>query len=156
MNSSGPSAHLARSYETSAGGFVLSSDGNNCVALIARVNRGGSIDWCIPKGHPENEENLREAAVREIGEETGIFGEVLADIGQIKYEFTAGRKKIVKTVHHFLLRQTGGELSVENDPQHEATAVEWVSILDAQNRLTHENEKRMARQMQRLVGELGL
>ena len=156
MNSSGRRTRLARTYETSAGGFVLSSDGQRQVALIARMNRGGHLDWCIPKGHLENEETLREAAVREIGEETGILGEVLSDVGQINYEFTAGNKKIVKTVHHFLLRQTGGNLTIENDPQHEATAVEWVSIAEACERLTHENEKRMARETLRLIEELGL
>jgi 8-oxo-dGTP pyrophosphatase MutT (NUDIX family) len=156
MNSSGPRPRLARTYETSAGGFVLSADGKDQVALIARVNRGGKTDWCIPKGHPENEEDLRQAAIREIGEETGILGEILADIGQIKYDFSAGRKKITKTVHHFLLIQTGGHLTVENDPQREASAVEWVSINEAQDRLTHENEKRMAQEMLRVIEELGL
>jgi 8-oxo-dGTP pyrophosphatase MutT (NUDIX family) len=151
MNSSGRDHRLARTYETSAGGFVLSSDGGNRVALIARINRGGQLDWCIPKGHPENEETLHEAAIREISEETGILGEILAEIGKIQYEFNAAGKKIVKTVHHFLLRQTGGELTIDNDPVHEAVAVEWVAISDVLDRLSHENEKNMAREMLRIL-----
>ena len=151
-----PRAFQAKTLETSAGGFVLDSSSGDSVALIGRLNRQGRLDWCIPKGHPENSEDLRAAAVREIAEETGILGEVLADIGQIHYEFSSGKKRIEKTVHHFLLRQIGGFLSVENDPQREAETVEWVSVSEAQNRLTHENERRMAREMIRIFKELGL
>ena len=146
----------AKSQETSAGGFVLCSEGQNQVALIGRLNRSGKLDWCIPKGHPENSEDLAAAAVREIAEETGILGEILAEIGSIDYEFSAGHRRIHKTVHHFLLRQTGGQLTVENDPQREAETVEWVPIEDVASRLTHENERRMGREMLRIYQELGL
>ena len=144
------------SRETSAGGFVLSADGLNMVALIGRLNRLGKLDWCIPKGHPENSEDLATAAVREISEETGILGEILSEIGSIDYEFSSGHRRIHKTVHHFLLRQIGGELTVENDPQREAETVEWVSIEQLSNRLTHENERRMGREALRIFQELGL
>ena len=61
-----------RVAETSAGGFVLCSDGSFRVALIGRLNRGGRIDWCVPKGHPEGDETIEQATVREIAEETGL------------------------------------------------------------------------------------
>ncbi len=41
------------------------------VALIARRNRAGRIEWCLPKGHPEGRETLEDAAVREVAEELG-------------------------------------------------------------------------------------
>ena len=43
------------------------------------------------------------------------------------------------------MRQTGGSLSLENDPNHEAIDVKWVSIDELSAILTHENERRMAR-----------
>ncbi|MEN9752538.1 MAG: hypothetical protein RL670_229 [Actinomycetota bacterium] len=135
---------------------MLSATDGISVALIGRSNKSGSLNWCIPKGHPENDEDLQAAAVREISEETGIFGEILAPIGQIQYEFSANGKKIQKTVHHFLLRQTGGTLTVENDPQREATCAEWVSIHDLDKRLTHENERRIARELLKVLEGLGL
>jgi hypothetical protein len=42
------------------------------------------------------------------------------------------------------MRQTGGTLSVENDPNHEAVTAKWVSIDDLSGILTHENERRLA------------
>jgi 8-oxo-dGTP pyrophosphatase MutT (NUDIX family) len=136
---------LQRVEETSAGGFVLAADGSNRVALIGRLSRSGRLDWCVPKGHPEGAENLEQAAVREIEEETGLKAEVLSELGSINYEFAAGQKLIRKTVHHFLLRQVGGELTVENDPNHEAVDVRWFDLDNINQTLTHENERRMAR-----------
>ena len=134
-----------RVEETSAGGFVLAADGSNTVALIGRQTRSHRIDWCVPKGHPEGDETLEAAAIREVFEETGIHAEIILKLGSIYYEFTAGRKLIAKTVHHYLMKQTGGELSVENDPNHEAVEARWIAVDDLNTFLSHENERRMAR-----------
>ena len=134
-----------RVEETSAGGFVLASDGSNRVALIGRQSRSGRIDWCVPKGHLEGEETIEQAAVREVFEETGLVVEVLDLLGAINYEFSAGPKIIAKTVHHFLFRQTGGFLTVEGDPDQEAIEARWFELEHLVSTLAHENERRMAR-----------
>lgn len=134
-----------RVLETSAGGFVLAADGSNRVALIGRLSRSGRIDWCVPKGHPEGEETLEEAAVREVYEETGLEVEILHPLGQIQYEFSAGPKLIAKTVHHYLFRQTGGDLTVEGDPDQEAIEARWFELEILLSSLAHENERRIAR-----------
>ena len=57
--------------ETSAGGIIVDvQDGQPYTAVIARRNRSGRLEWCLPKGHLEGEETAEEAAVREISEET--------------------------------------------------------------------------------------
>ena len=134
-----------RVRETSAGGFVLSSDGAQTVALIGRETRSRRIEWCVPKGHPEGDETIEQAAVREVFEETGINAEIITALGSIEYTFSAGNKLIEKTVHHFLMKQIGGELTVENDPNHEALTAKWVAVDDLSGILTHENERRMGR-----------
>ena len=130
--------------EVSAGGLVVSSENPNLVALISHKNRGGHEDWCIPKGHVEPGEDLDATAVREVFEETGIQGKVLEKIGEISYSFRVGRKKIQKTVHHYLLSQTGGELSHLGDPTGEVLAVKWFPLDELGAILAHENERKVA------------
>ncbi|HSU69869.1 MAG TPA: NUDIX hydrolase [Micrococcaceae bacterium] len=139
-----PASQLPTVEEVSAGGVVVErSDDGLRVAIIARLNRGGRLEWCLPKGHPENQENHQEAAVREIEEETGISGEVLAPLGSIDYWFTVSGHRVHKTVHHYLLRATGGQLTIENDPDHEAVDVAWVKLEDLPKRLSFPNERRI-------------
>jgi 8-oxo-dGTP pyrophosphatase MutT (NUDIX family) len=145
MNQNPARKRLARVKETSAGGFVLASDGSARVALIGRLTKRGALEWCVPKGHPEGAETLEQAAMREIFEETGIQGEVIELLGSIDYEFYTPDKHIAKTVHHYLLRQTSGELTVDGDPNHEAVEARWFDISELNSVLSHENERRMAR-----------
>ena len=113
--------------ETSAGGLVIDvQKGRAVTAVIARRNRGGRL----PKGHLEGSETAEEAAVREIAEETGISGRVLRHLATIDYWVAGDDHRVHKVVHHFLLEAIGGDLTTENDPDHEAEEVEWVSLDD--------------------------
>jgi 8-oxo-dGTP pyrophosphatase MutT (NUDIX family) len=142
---SAPAAALPTVEEVSAGGIVVDlGTPSHPVAIIARINRGGRLEWCLPKGHPEGKETNEEAAIREIEEETGIAGTVLSPLGSIDYWFTVSGHRVHKTVHHFLLRAVGGHLTTENDPDHEAVDVAWVNIDDLGRKLSFPNERRIA------------
>ena len=131
--------------ETSAGGLVVAIIGTSFhAAVIARRNRAGRLEWCLPKGHLEGVETAEEAAVREIHEETGIMGVVRRALGSIDYWFTGDDRRVHKVVHHYLLDAVGGFLTVEGDPDSEAEDVEWVSFADLQTRLSYPNERRLA------------
>jgi 8-oxo-dGTP pyrophosphatase MutT (NUDIX family) len=133
---------LRKVEETSAGGLVVDrTDGTPRVALIGRVDRRGRLLWSLPKGHLEAGETAEDAAIREVEEETGIRGRVVASLGTIDYWFVAEDRRIHKTVHHYLLEASGGELS---DADVEVDEVAWVPLGELAGRLAYAGERRLA------------
>src|SRR4051794_37417443 len=131
--------------EVSAGGVIVDVDGGTArIAIIARRNRAGRVEWCLPKGHLEGDETLEQAAVREVAEETGIEGRVLASLGPIDYWFSVPAKRIHKVVHHYLMERVGGRVTIEGDPDAEAIDVAWVPVGELEGKLTFPNERRIA------------
>ncbi|WP_093311484.1 NUDIX hydrolase [Tindallia californiensis] len=87
-------------YETSAGGVVICG---NAVLLLKKYNG----DWVLPKGKVEKKETIREAAYREVYEESLVKAEIIKYLGSIHYVYQAGwakNEKIYKTVHWFLMK----------------------------------------------------
>ena len=138
-------------HETSAGGLVVDGlDGprdSQVAALIGRIDRRGRTLWSLPKGHIELGETAEETAIREVAEETGIRGDVLASLGSIDYWFVTEGRRVHKTVHHYLLRFLGGELS---DHDLEVSEVAWVPLAELPSRLAYADERRLAE----VAGEL--
>ena len=124
---------------------MISKSDPTLVALMARFNRGGKLEWCIPKGHLEQDENSEQAALREVFEETGLEAQIIQHLGEVNYQFIQDGSKISKTVHVYLMQQTGGELSFDKDPHKEASELEWVQVSELLARLSHGNEKRIAK-----------
>ncbi|MGH3794847.1 MAG: NUDIX hydrolase [Pseudonocardiaceae bacterium] len=135
--------------ETSAGGLVVDTE-NSRAAVIGRLDRRGRLLWSLPKGHIEDGETAEQAAVREVAEETGIVAVVMATLGSIDYWFVAEDRRVHKTVHHFLLRALGGELS---DADVEVAAVAWVPLPDLQKRLAYSDERRLVRRATDLLAD---
>ena len=137
--------------ETSAGGLVVDrKNGQPVVALIGRKDRRGRLLWSLPKGHLEAGETAPEAAVREVEEETGIRGRVIAELGTIDYWFVAEGRRIHKTVHHYLLEASGGELS---DEDVEVDEVAWVPLDELRERLAYAGERRLAEAAAELLAD---
>ena len=118
---------------------------------MARFNRGGKLEWCIPKGHLEQTESNEEAALREVFEETGLIAEIIAYLGEVSYQFIQSGVRVNKTVHVYLMKQIGGELSFDNDPHKEASQLEWVRVSELLTRLSHGNERRIAKMAVELI-----
>lgn len=140
------SRRLTTVDETSAGGLVLDPQHEN-VVLIGRLDRKGTLLWSMPKGHIEAGETTEQTAIREVKEETGISARVLAPLGTIDYWFVAERRRVHKTVHHFILEATGGELS---DEDMEVTEVGWFPLAELDDILAYADERTLARKVRAL------
>jgi 8-oxo-dGTP pyrophosphatase MutT (NUDIX family) len=150
-----PPDRLRTVHETSAGGLVIDGiDGpknTQVAALIGRVDRRGRMLWSLPKGHIEMGETAEQTAIREVAEETGVRGDVLAALGSIDYWFVTEGRRVHKTVHHYLMRFLDGELS---DEDLEVSEVAWVPLKELPSRLAYADERRLAEVAGELIDKL--
>lgn len=83
--------------------------------IIFRRNKDGDVEilliqdtkdrWTIPKGHIEEGETAKETAIREIGEEAGLFDiDVLGWLGKIHFRYRRLDKLVLMTTQIYLVR----------------------------------------------------
>jgi 8-oxo-dGTP pyrophosphatase MutT (NUDIX family) len=148
---SGNGRRLRSVRETSAGGLVVDRVGAaTTAALIGRIDRRGTLEWVLPKGHVEPGETAEQAAVREIREETGLHARIVSALGPVEYWFVADGRRVHKTVHHYLLEATGGTLGTEDV---EVSEVAWVPLDELVSRLRHPSERRLLERLPELLRE---
>jgi 8-oxo-dGTP pyrophosphatase MutT (NUDIX family) len=141
-----PSTAPVASEQHSAGGLVMRGDE---VLLIATA---GGRRWQLPKGHLEAGELPAEAAVREVREETGVTGTIVAALSGVDYTFVErGVHRIRKHVDYFLLTYESGS-EADFEPREVVTA-RWFPWREAISRLSHANDRRVAEQAWRIARE---
>ncbi|MCQ4211314.1 NUDIX hydrolase [Streptomyces longispororuber] len=101
---------------------------------LALVYRPKWADWSWPKGKLKRGESSREAALREVREETGMECRLGEELPSLQYVDAQGRPK---TVRYWAARATGGAFV----PGDEVTEVVWLSPREAGERLTHERDR---------------
>jgi 8-oxo-dGTP pyrophosphatase MutT (NUDIX family) len=126
--------------EFSAGGVVV-RDGRCIVIVPTRRAADGSKVLALPKGHPDGAESAADAALREVREETGVDATVVEKLGDTRYWYMRGGRRISKIVSFFLLDYVRGEL---DDHDHEVEHAEWMALEDAARALTYKGERDMA------------
>lgn len=86
-------------YFEAAGGVLYDGDR----VLVLRSARYG--DLRLPKGHIEDDESTREAALREVAEESGYVDiEAIADLGEQDVEYDVGERHIIRHEHYYMMR----------------------------------------------------
>ncbi|MCS7203826.1 MAG: NUDIX hydrolase [Thermodesulfovibrio sp.] len=119
----------------SAGGVVYKCEKDQLKILIIATK--DKTVWSFPKGLIEEGEDEKEAALREIKEETGIEGRVVEKLGEVSYWFVMEGQKYYKTVKYFLVEYVGGEV----EPSWEIDDVKWFSAEEVMERLSYRSDK---------------
>ena len=127
--------------EYSAGGLVVRRFRGRPFLAVVKV-KGGTV-MALPKGHPDEGESMKAAAVREVREETGLETEALDKVGDVRYWYTLHGERVMKVVSFYLCRYLSGRIQ---DHDHEVDGVEWVPLDVAPARLTYRGERQMASQ----------
>jgi ADP-ribose pyrophosphatase YjhB (NUDIX family) len=138
-----PRVYAKRVDEVSAGGLVVDTTGKLGLLIGRRDQKdasGKKILWSLPKGHIEEGETPEQAALREVAEETGIQSEIEKSLGVIDFWFMAGGKRIHKTVHHYLFRESGGLLAAQES---EVDEVAWFPLGEIIDKLAYPDEKKL-------------
>ncbi|HEX6490635.1 MAG TPA: NUDIX domain-containing protein [Gaiellaceae bacterium] len=131
--------------EFSAGGVLVRRlRGRWMVAAIRPGGKPAGI-WALPKGLIGPAEQAREAALREVLEETGANGRLLEKLGDVRYVYTWGGERIFKVVSFFLLRYSGGRLGeLAPETAAEVDEVRWLPLEEAPQLLAYRGEREMA------------
>ncbi|MDQ3676021.1 MAG: NUDIX domain-containing protein [Actinomycetota bacterium] len=128
--------------EFSAGGVVVNDAGQIVVIVPTRRAADGSKVRALPKGHPDGDESSVEAALREVREEAGVNAELIESLGEVRYWYHRGGRRIAKAVEFFLLRYVDGDVA---DHDHEVEDARWVPLEEAAQTLSYSGERDMVR-----------
>lgn len=130
-----------------AGGVVIAA---GKVLLLDRPRRN---EVRLPKGHIEEGESAREAALREVTEETGYADLIIvADLGARLVEFDYGEIQYARTETYFLMQLASRRTLERNAADALDFHVLWVDLEAAVARLTYASEQEVVEEAIALAG----
>lgn len=144
------------SFETkeqvSAGGVVYRRRGGR--VEVALISVGEQNRWQLPKGLVGRGESPEEAALREVGEETGLACEIEAALEPVEYWYFskgagARRVRFHKRVYFYLMRYVSGDVSGHDDEVNEAR---WVEMGEAALMLAFKGERKALEHVRGMTG----
>lgn len=114
---------------THAGSVVFQQIGNQTSYLVISSFNGS--DRVLPKGHIEPNETPEDAALRELREEAGIIGEIVAELTEQHFKVL---DEIIY-VQYFLIRKLGSIEEKEN------RSIQWLDEKNALQVLSFEEAR---------------
>jgi 8-oxo-dGTP pyrophosphatase MutT (NUDIX family) len=126
--------------ERSAGGVVVR--GEEAIVIVpTRRGAQGQRVLGLPKGHVGPGETPEQAALREVREEAGVEAELVGKLGDVRYFYQRGGRRILKQVTFFLLAYRSGSPENHDDEVEEAR---WMPLAEAAKALSYDGEREMA------------
>ena len=140
-----PGRRLQTEHHRSAGGLVVRG------AQMLLISTQNGRRWQLPKGHIEAGETPEQAAVREVREETGVTGRVVAPLPEVEYWYVEKpRLRVHKLVDYFLLEYESGDAA--DFDAGEVSGADWFGWEDGLAKLSFENERRVVEAARKLAG----
>ncbi len=135
-------------FYTTAGGVVINAKGE-LLALARTITRHGRPvkEVRLPKGHIDPGETAEQAAMREVGEESGYWGvKIVADLGLGHSSFRRNGIQYERDERYFLMRLTETTRQAAQPVSEEEALFEplWIALPDAKRALTFPTEQDFA------------
>jgi 8-oxo-dGTP pyrophosphatase MutT (NUDIX family) len=132
--------------EISAGGVIWRRHQSDHRIQVVLVRPAGRDTWVLPKGHVEPGEAVKDAALREAREETGLQVVAGERLGDVSYVYSWHDKpglppvRIFKRVYFYLMEADGGDLSAHDA---EIADAAWVDLEETPQRASHRSEREL-------------
>lgn len=124
--------------EPTAGGIIFRKINTKPDAVEILLIQDSKHRWTIPKGHIEGGESAREAASREIEEETGLKNiEVMDWLGKINFRYRRNNSLVLMTTEIFLVRAVGDSSGIK--PEKWMTSLAWMPAKEALDKIEYED-----------------
>lgn len=123
---------------TAAGGVLFREPGEGKEPEVLLIHRNGV--WDLPKGKLEDNESLKECAVREVSEEVGSAPpDIQAVLTDTYHEYREGGKQIAKTTHWYAMTLRDRKETLTPEKKEGIHKLEWVPLGQATERVGYEN-----------------
>ena len=168
MGKNAPDLKISREF--SAGGVVFKKEKNRFLWLVTEAavlpkSLFPAGTWRLPKGWLDNagktipgllasgknratEEELQNAALREVSEEGGVEAKIIKKIGTVNFPFNSIRGRVIKFVTFYLMEWVK---DLPEGTDFETSEVAWLSFEEAYKKLTYQGEKEVLKKARELL-----
>jgi len=143
--------------QVSAGGVAYRRAASAAPLEVVLVRVGPKNRWQLPKGIVDEGESPELTAVREVREEAGITGRLIAPLEVIEYWYVGddrdGRRvRFHKFVHFYLLQFEAGDVDQHD---YEVEEARWVDVSAAERMLAFPSERKVMAEARSLLEREG-